>query len=279
MKDKLKKYAELIVEIFGTEKVYYNQSILDYLEIDKSKDGLRKGLYDEVNKIITESQHKIKGCFDCKDDYCNTRRKDVPFWVNDLDDKIMIIAQDPGEYAYEEHKNQDISEGLATPLAADLFLIERDEKYVWYKYLCSDKGLGIDVEKLYITDISKCRDGLPKKCVKYLEKELCIVKPQTIIVMGREALNAFKIMVKKGLIQFNKPLDNNIISQLHGEIKECTIYCEEEAFKTSVLFMLHLSNANQNSWKLLLKRKNFESKDNAIEELRDKINDLIKRKK
>jgi len=276
MKNKLNEYAKLIAKIFGAQRVYNNQSILDYLQCDMFKDGLRRGLYDEVNKVINsqneDDKDKYKGCFICENG-CKTSRKDVPFWINNLDNKIMIIAQDPGEYAYEEHKEQGIKNGLATPFAADLFLMDRNEEYIWYKYLCSkERGLGLDIEDLYITDISKCYRGEPINCIKYLKEELCIVRPRIIVAMGRKALKALKKIVIEKL--------NDSISSLHGKLKEYTFYCEGGLIKIPVLFMLHPSNNGNGSWKKVLKlkvEKNFKSeKEKELRSLGEIIRNAMK---
>jgi uracil-DNA glycosylase len=270
MKNKLKEYAKLIAKIFGAQRVYNNQSILDYLQGDMFKDGLRKGLYDEVNKVINSQNENDEGCSICENG-CNTFRKDVPFWINNLDNKIMIIAQDPGEYAYKEHKEQGIKNGLATPFAADLFLMDRNEEYIWYKYLCSkERGLRLDIEDLYITDISKCYRGEPINCIKYLKEELCIVRPRIIVAMGRKALKALKKIVIEKL--------NDSISFLHGKLKEYTFYCEGGLIEIPVLFMLHPSNNSNGSWKKVLPgKKNFKfEKEEELRRLGDIIRNAMK---
>jgi len=268
MKNKLNEYAKLIAKIFGAQRVYNNQSILDYLQGDMFKDGLRKGLYDEVNKVINSQNENDEGCFICENG-CNTFRKDVPFWINDLDNKIMIIAQDPGEYAYEEHKEQEIKNGLATPFAADLFLMDRNEGYFWYKHLCSkERGLGLDIEDLYITDVSKYYRGKLNNCIDHLKEELCIVKPRMIVVMGDDALGALRKIVRvKG-----------IISSLHGKLEEYTFYCEGGLIKIPVLFMFHPSNRGNGSWKKVLSgMKNFKfEKEEELRRLGDIIRNAMK---
>jgi uracil-DNA glycosylase len=270
MKNKLNEYAKLIAKIFGAQRVYNNQSILDYLQGDMFKDGLRRGLYEEVNKVINSQSENDEGCFICENG-CNTFRKDVPCWINNLDNKIMIIAQDPGEYAYEEHKKQGIKNGLATPFAADLFLMDRNEQYIWYKHLCSkERGLGLDIEDLYITDISKCYRGKLNNCIEHLKEELCIVKPRIIVVMGNYALKALEKIVRRKL--------KGGITSLHGVLKKCTFCCDCKLIKIPVLFMLHPSNNSNGSWKKVLPgKKNFKfEKEEELRRLGDIIRNAMK---
>jgi len=286
MRDKLNKYAELIGKIFGTQRVYNNQSILDYLQGDMFKDGLRRGLYEEVNKVINSQSEddidKYKGCFICGNG-CKTSRKDVPFWINNLDNKIMIIAEEPGAKP---------NIGLATPFAADKFLTPEGSNLPEYEYLCSEEGLGLNVEDLYITDALKCFCSKNKQCINYcvehLKKEIYIIRPDKILIMGGLALESLKVMNNIKIIHNSEELNlndwcvskgkKNQISQLHGEFAHCRIYFDKEFFDTRILFMLHPSPMSGKYWKKVVNEitGNFKSIKEELRRLGDIIRNAMK---
>ena len=138
---------------------------------------------------LTEISEQIKLCKKCG--LCKTRTNSVPGSDNPNAD-IMFIGEGPG-------KNEDLK-GEPFIGAAGKFL---------------DKLLnGIELKRsdTFITNIVKCRppenrDPEPdevKACYSYLEKQVAIIKPKLIILLGRHAMYRF--------------LPRNLkISEVHGK--------------------------------------------------------------
>lgn len=138
---------------------------------------------------LTEINEQIRSCKKCG--LCKTRTNSVP-GSGDINADIMFIGEGPG-------KNEDLK-GEPFIGAAGKFL---DELL---------NGIGLKRSDTFITNIVKCRppknrDPEPdevKACYSYLEKQVAIIKPKLIILLGRHAMYRF--------------LPRNLkISEIHGE--------------------------------------------------------------
>lgn len=126
-------------------------------------------------------------CKKCK--LCEGRTRLVP-GDGSFEAKIMLIGEAPG-------KNEDL-QGRPFVGAAGRILAE----------LLASIDLGR--EDVYITNVVKCRppmnrDPLPEEiacCAEYLEKEVEIIRPELIVLLGRHAMERFlpglKISVDHG---------------------------------------------------------------------------------
>lgn len=117
-------------------------------------------------------EKSIIGCQKC--DLCKTR-KNIVFEDGNRNSKVMIIGEGPGE-------NEDIT-GKPFVGRAGMLMNHALE------------GLGIKRQKIYITNIVKCKpphDRNPLKqeaeaCLNYLRNQVILVNPQIVILMGSVA--------------------------------------------------------------------------------------------
>lgn len=138
---------------------------------------------DTLEKIINE----VKQCEKC--DLCKTRTNTVPGCGN-FDSGIMFIGEGPG-------RNED-EQGRPFVGAAGKVLDSLLE------------SINLKREDVFITNVVKCRppknrDPLPEEvsaCYPFLERQLDIIRPKIIILLGRHAMDRFlpgqKISVDHG---------------------------------------------------------------------------------
>lgn len=138
---------------------------------------------------LTEIAEQVKICTKCG--LCKTRRSAVP-GSGSPNAEIMFIGEGPGQ-------NEDLK-GEPFVGAAGKFLEE----------LLS--GIGMQRRDVFITNIVKCRppgnrDPEPIEvatCYPYLEKQVALIKPKLIVLLGRHAMYRF--------------LPNDLqISKVHGQ--------------------------------------------------------------
>ena len=127
-----------------------------------------------MNKLETVKQNVIE-CTKC--DLCKTRTNSVPGKGNFQSD-VIFVGEAPGR---NEDKNGEPFVGVAgKKLSAAL------------------EGAGISREDVYITNVVKCRppnNRVPNTnerdtCKEYLKKEISIIKPKIICVLGNTAFNS-----------------------------------------------------------------------------------------
>ncbi|WP_428327119.1 uracil-DNA glycosylase [Nitrosopumilus sp.] len=127
-----------------------------------------------MNKLETVKQNVIE-CTKC--DLCKTRTNSVPGKGNFQSD-VIFVGEAPGR---NEDKNGEPFVGVAgKKLSAAL------------------EGAGISRGEVYITNVVKCRppnNRVPNTnerdtCKEYLKKEISIIKPKIICVLGNTAFNS-----------------------------------------------------------------------------------------
>jgi len=134
----------------------------------------------------------------CKCPLCKTRTKPVP---GEGSGKVMLVGEAPG-------REEDL-EGRP--------FVGRAGKLLRQKL----REVGFD--EVYITNVVKCRppnNRTPHKeeveaCKPYLEEEICCLKPELVIALGKTA--------SKALLGFDAPL-----KELRGKVrvvkvKDCTV--------------------------------------------------------
>jgi DNA polymerase len=132
-------------------------------EVDISSLSL-EFLIDEVNK-----------CSRCN--LAKTRNKGVP-GEGDKDASLMFIGEGPG---YDEDKSGRPFVGKAGQLLTKII----------------ESGLGISRKECYIANIVKCRppqnrdpfENEAAACIPYLHRQIELIKPKMIVVLGRVAMN------------------------------------------------------------------------------------------
>jgi len=138
----------------------------------------------EKLKKITEEIAACKGC-----DLCQTRINTVPGYGS-YDAEIMFVGEGPGKNEDEQGKP---FVGAAGKILESLL-----------------QGIGLTREDVFITNVVKCRppmnrDPLPEEasaCYGFLEKQVALIKPKVIVLLGRHAMDRFlpglKISVDHG---------------------------------------------------------------------------------
>lgn len=128
-----------------------------------------------IEDSISEINQKIRNCQDC---ILHTKRTKAVTGNGNIKSKILLIGEAPG-------KNED-KYGMPFIGSAGKIL---------------DKALesaGVKRTDTYVTNIVKCRppdnripsDEEIKKCNKYLEKEIQLVSPKIICILGATALSS-----------------------------------------------------------------------------------------
>ena len=128
-----------------------------------------------MNEELKQIEEVVKKCNKCK--LCQTRNNTV-FGEGNTNAKIMFIGEGPG--ADEDLQGLPFV-GKAGKLMNQAFL-----------------GLGIKREDMYIANIVKCRppqNRTPESdeieaCVEYLKKQIMIIRPEKIVLLGNTALKA-----------------------------------------------------------------------------------------
>ena len=127
-----------------------------------------------MNQLETIKQNVIE-CTKCE--LCKTRTNSVPGKGNFQSD-VIFVGEAPGR---NEDKNGEPFVGAAgKKLSAAL------------------EGAGVSREEVYITNVVKCRppnNRVPNTterdtCKEYLKKEISIIKPKIICVLGNTAFNS-----------------------------------------------------------------------------------------
>lgn len=128
-------------------------------------------MYENL-EALEEAANKCDRCELCKN------RNHLIFGCGPKDCDIMVIGEGPGE---EEDNKGELFIGKSGRLMQQAFI-----------------GLGIDREKLYLTNIIKCKcpnNRTPYKneinsCLDYLRNQVILIKPKIIVLMGNVALKA-----------------------------------------------------------------------------------------
>lgn len=126
-------------------------------------------------ETLKQLEKSCNGCKKCK--LCQHRTK-IVFGVGKTDSDIMVIGEGPG--GDEDIKGEPFV-GKAGKLMNEAF-----------------RGTGINRDKLYITNIVKCRPPQnrdPEKdeiesCFQYLENQIHIIKPKLIVLLGKISLQS-----------------------------------------------------------------------------------------
>ena len=137
---------------------------------------------------MEELKEAIKNCNRCK--LCSGR-KNIVFGIGDVNSKIMFIGEGPGA---DEDREGIPFVGKAGKLMNNAF-----------------DAIGIEREKVYITNIVKCRPPNNRDpeldeisaCINYLRNQVIIIKPKIIVLLGRIALQSilgpdYKISASRG---------------------------------------------------------------------------------
>ncbi len=139
-------------------------------------------LFAEPDPIITcgtlsELHGLISGCTKCEE-LAEYRSQAVP-GVGPPDARVVFIGEAPGRW--EDQKGEPfVGE-------AGAYLTELLEK------------IGLDRSEVFITNVVKCRppdNRNPKapemeNCAPYLERQLALIKPKLVVLLGRVALERF----------------------------------------------------------------------------------------
>ena len=128
-----------------------------------------------MNEELEKIEEEVTNCTKCK--LCQNRNNTV-FGEGNQNAKIMFIGEGPG--ADEDLQGLPFV-GKAGKLMNQAFL-----------------GLGIKREEVYIANIVKCRppqNRTPENdeinaCIGYLKKQIMLVKPEKIVLLGNTALKA-----------------------------------------------------------------------------------------
>ena len=127
-----------------------------------------------MNQLETIKQNVIE-CTKCE--LCKTRTNSVPGKGNFQSD-VIFVGEAPGR---NEDKNGEPFVGAAGK-----------------KLSTALEGAGVSREEVYITNVVKCRppnNRVPNTterdtCKEYLKKEISIIKPKIICVLGNTAFNS-----------------------------------------------------------------------------------------
>lgn len=144
---------------------------------------------------LDELKKDVEKCQKCE--LCRTRKNTV-FGSGDENTDLLFIGEAPG-------KNEDETGIPFVGPAGQLLNVFFD-------------AVGLDREKVYITNILKCRppqnrDPLPseeKECIDFLHKQIEIINPKMIVCLGRISAmklikEDFKITKEHGVMyEYNK---------------------------------------------------------------------------
>ncbi|MCS7184556.1 MAG: uracil-DNA glycosylase [bacterium] len=148
-------------------------------------------LLDKRKKILEKLKEEVESCRKC--DLYKTRIKTV-FGVGNINSKIMFIGEAPG---YEEDKKGEPFVGKAGSLLDELL-----------------ESIGLNRSMVYITNVVKCHpviDPDPYKkgndrppndfeismCSSYLLKQIEVIKPSLIVLLG--ATSAYALLGIKSI--------------------------------------------------------------------------------
>ncbi|MGH7193368.1 MAG: uracil-DNA glycosylase [Candidatus Saccharimonadales bacterium] len=127
---------------------------------------------EKRTRLLAMDEQEVRGCTKCRP--CETRTHTV-FGEGDPDAKIFFIGEGPGE---TEDRTGRPFVGRAGELLDKMIT-----------------AMGLNREQVYIANIVKCRppgNRVPAPdevatCTPYLERQLEIIRPQTIVTLGLPA--------------------------------------------------------------------------------------------
>ena len=128
-----------------------------------------------MNQKLEKIKQNVTKCTKCE--LAKTRTNSVP-GKGDFKSDVIFVGEAPGRN--EDKKGEPFIGVAGKKLSAAL------------------KGAGISRDKVYITNIVKCRppkNRVPKTeerntCQNYLQQEISIIKPKIICVLGNTAFNS-----------------------------------------------------------------------------------------
>ena len=142
------------------------------ISADRSHNKMIISSHQENDSILGQFYQEIKECQNCP---LGSTRKNLVFGAGAVDADLMLIGEAPGA----EEDNQGIPFiGAAGQLLTKILV-----------------AIGLPREEVFIANILKCRppnnrDPLPDevaKCIPHLNKQIEIIKPKVILLLGRVA--------------------------------------------------------------------------------------------
>jgi DNA polymerase len=163
--DQLKKHLKILQEL-GFEEIITDEKIERHSELNTK----------EKEKLLLKLSEVVKNCKKCD---LHKSRTNVVFGEGNVDTRLMFVGEAPGE---DEDRQGRPFVGRAGKLLTKL--IER---------------AGYRREDFYIANVCKCRPPnnrtpTPEEieaCFPYLEKQIEIIQPKVICLLGATAGRAF----------------------------------------------------------------------------------------
>lgn len=219
-----KNFIEYLTKYFGNKVL----TILEETDKGISINAKKIESYNIANNATT-----IDKCRDC---IATKYRQDLPFWIdNHRDKKIMIIAQDAGK-GEEDKRINTVFDMHSFKLNEKNYINKHRTHYKYVALFRKITGKINFLEDIYFTDIVKCAFSSNKSiksdfcsCSKNIFREIELVNPKTIILMGTQAKNVFI-----NLMNQNK-IDMKLIKESSSAINN----------KQSIKFQ-HMKTTNQN---------------------------------
>lgn len=207
----IEEFKDYLIEIFG-------KKIDSILEINNDD------LFLMIKKI-EKNPFEIDKCTKCKASKC---RQDIPFWSNSIKKEIMVVSQDAGKGCEDNQFNCVFS--LQEASIAHENYIKNSIKNAYYRLF--SKITSDFINKIYFTDIIKCAYSTDKSiklkecnCREEIFKEISVVNPKIIILMGTPALKAFiEITKNKSFIEIEKK--RKILKQINRNINSSLSFRE-----------------------------------------------------
>ncbi|HIC09605.1 MAG TPA: uracil-DNA glycosylase [Aquificales bacterium] len=149
-------------------------SIYQENSVASTQNGEKK---DTKQRLLWELYEKNKNC--CRCDLCKSRTR-IVFYDGNPESEVMFVGEAPGE---EEDKKGKPFVGRAGQYLTRVL-----------------KEIGLSRERVYITNVCKCRPPNNRKptpkemqtCINvFLKRELEIVKPKVVCCLGATAAEAF----------------------------------------------------------------------------------------
>ena len=204
MEDSLRATLKLLKEL-GFEEFYSTREIkIENQPSGLSEKNLQKSEEDKF-ELLLRLYEKNKNC--CRCELCHSRTR-IVFYDGNPYSPVVFVGEAPGE---EEDKKGKPFVGRAGKLLTRIL-----------------EEIGLKREKIYITNVCKCRPPknrkpLPKEmqtCLNvFLKRELEIVKPKVICCLGSTAAEAF--------------LGKNVkITKMRGRFYQNPLYPKAKIFLT-----------------------------------------------
>ncbi|MBK5201109.1 MAG: uracil-DNA glycosylase [Spirochaetaceae bacterium] len=177
-KENLNKLQNSLFEIPKDDNSSIKYFSCDYSDKYFAKVSQFNSNFNNVDNSISDSNYsqlqiRAKSCRDC---VAYKIRKNTIFGEGSLGSKLLVIGEGPGEY---EDNSGEIFVG-----PSGQFL----EKWL--------KAINLDMRKeVYLTNIVKCYSGnnptsdMVNSCKNYLKREIQLVAPSAILVLGKVAAN------------------------------------------------------------------------------------------